>query len=86
LALINIVHKHSVAALKRMKDKTLQGDVEEDADLECIEADRIGLLILKHWGLSRVQAGGEIQIFKGHWRSPGEIVDLHFLTSNTTFE
>jgi hypothetical protein len=75
-----------VAALKRLKDKTLQGDVEEDTDLECIEADRIGLLILKHWGLSRLQAEGEIQLFKGHWRSPGDIVDLKFLMLHTTFE
>ena len=81
-----MVHTYATAALKRLKDKTLQGDVEEESDLECLEADCTGSLILRRCGLSRSEAAREILTFEGHWTSPGEQMDLTFLAHNIVLE
>ena len=79
LALTHLVHANGTAALNRLNKP--QGDVEGETDLEHIEADNIGVLILDQLSLTRANVAAELGVFLGNWRSPGEELDLSFLSS-----
>jgi hypothetical protein len=78
LALTHMVHAYGTAALKRFNKP--QGDVERETDLEYIEADNIGVVILEKLGLTRTKVASELGEFKDDWKALGEELDLSFLS------